>query len=276
MRELYLLLLLMLTEFQHHAEQLIEERKQKRLPSPEDLNPNRRFVNNPFLYKLRDSEKLRKEWEWNGTEALLPRDLIPSMFKGLEQSELYRSYMEQEEVSHQEERDFLSEAFRQFIADSENFQFRLEEKSIHWVDDLDLASSYILRTLQEMPTRSDKEIALPTLYRNDEKDPAFARRLFQQTIEQDEENREWIREHLKNWELDRIAFIDMLLLEMAIAEARSFEDIPVKVSINEYIELAKLFSTPKSDRFLNGILDKVIPKMRNEGMVKKVGKGLIE
>ncbi|MFB6258173.1 MAG: transcription antitermination factor NusB [Flavobacteriales bacterium] len=275
-RELYLLLLLMLVEFHHQAEHLIEERKKKRLPSAKDLNPDLRFIHNSLLHKLRDSETLNKEWEREGTASLLPRDLIPSLFKEFENSELYKDHMEKEELGHQEERDFLAEAFRQFIADSETFQLRLEERSIHWVDDLDLASSVVLRTLKEMPTRPEKRIELPPLYRDDEADPAFARKLFLRTIDQDRENRRWIQDHLRNWELDRIAFIDMLLLEMAIAEARSFEDIPVKVSINEYIELAKLFSTPKSNRFLNGILDKVIPKMREEGMVHKVGKGLIE
>ncbi len=275
-RELYLLLLLMLVELQRQAETLTEDRKKKRLPSKSDLDPNLRFVKNPLLCKLRDSEELQKEWERNGTEALVPRDLIPTLFRELENAQLYQDYMEAGSVSHQEHRDFLAEMFRHFIADSEAFQFRLEERSIHWVDDLDLASSVVLRTIKEMPTRPEKEISIPPLYRDEEADPSFASKLFIRTIEQDQENRKWIRDHLKNWELERIAFIDMLLLEMAIAEARSFEEIPVKVSINEYIELAKLFSTPKSDRFLNGILDKVIPRMREEGMVQKMGKGLIE
>ncbi len=275
-RELYLLLLRMLIEVQDHAEKRMEERKSKKLPTAEDLNPDPRFIENPFLCKLRDSEKLNKEWERNGTEAHVPEDLIPSIFRELENSQLYKDHMSKEKLDHEEHREFLAEAFRDFIADSENFQFRLEERSIHWVDDLDTASSMVLRTLKEMPTRPEKELSLPPLYRDEEKDPAFARRLFQATTEQDEENRDWIQAHLKNWELDRIAYIDMLLLEMAIAEARTFGEIPVKVSINEYIELAKIFSTPKSDRFLNGILDKVIPKMREEGMVQKSGKGLIE
>jgi N utilization substance protein B len=275
-RELYLLLLYLLVEFHHQAERLTEERKKKRLPSEEDLNPKRRLLENPILCKLRADETLKKEWERQGTDALVPEDLIPSLYKEFENSELYRDYMEGEAPTHQEHRDLVVEAFRRFIADSEALQLRLEEMSIHWIDDLDPASSSVLRTLQEMPTRPEKQVSLPPLYRDEKSDPAFARKLFQNTIEQDRENRDWIRQHLHNWELDRIAFIDMLLLEMAIAEARSFEEIPIKVSINEYIELAKIFSTPKSDRFLNGILDKVIPKMREEGMVRKVGKGLIE
>lgn len=275
-RELYLLLLLMLVELHHQAERLTEERKKKRLPSEEDLNPNLRFIHNPILCKLRESKELQKEWERHATHALVPEDLIPTLFKELERSELYREHMAQEDPDQQEQRNFIAEVFRQFIADSEAFQFRLEERSIHWVDDLDPASSFVLRTIKEMPTRTEKTMKLPSLYRDEEKDPAFARQLFQRTIEQAEENREWIEAHLKNWELDRVAFMDMLLLEMAIAEARSFEEIPVKVSINEYIELAKLFSTSKSDRFINGILDKIIPEMREKGMVRKAGKGLIE
>lgn len=275
-RELYLLLLRMLVEVQALAERRIEDRKQKRLPSKEDLDPNYRFVQNPLLCKLRDSELLQKEWERNGIGALIPHDLTPSIFRELEGSELYEEYMERPEAEDAEHRHFLSEVFKRFIADSEELQYRLEENSLHWIDDLDQVSSVVLRTLWEMPTRPEKELSLPPLYRDEEKDPAFARQLFHRTIEQDGENREWIREHLENWELDRIAFMDILLLEMAIAEARSFEEIPVKVSINEYIEIAKEFSTPKSDRFLNGILDKVIPKMREDGLVRKVGKGLIE
>lgn len=275
-RDLYLLLLRMILELHNHAEQVIEERKKRRLPRQADLEPNLRLIENPLLYKLRDSEAIRKEWERNGTEALMPRELVPSLFKELENSELYEAYMEDDTVDHQKHRDFVAEAFRQFVAESESFQYRLEERNIHWIDDLDLASSLVLRTIQEMPTRPEKEISFPALYRDPEADPKFASKLFIQTIEQDQKNREWIKDHLKNWELERIAFIDMLLLEMAIAEARSFEEIPVKVSINEYIELAKVFSTPKSDSFLNGILDKIIPRMREEGMVKKMGKGLIE
>lgn len=275
-RDLYLLLLYMLVELHRQAELRIEERKKRRLPRPEDLNPNLRFVENPILLKLRDSERLQKEWDRHGTEALVPRDLVPTLFKELEESELYRDYMEAGTMEDQGHRKFLVEAFREFVAENERFQLYLEERSIFWVDDLDPVSGNLIRTLQEMPTRPEKEIALPALYRNEESDPAFAKKLFRRTIEQDAENREWIRQNLKNWELERIAFMDMLLLEMAIAEARSFSDIPMKVSINEYIEIAREFSTPKSDRFLNGILDKILGSMKAEGMIEKTGKGLIE
>jgi N utilization substance protein B len=165
--------------------------------------------------------------------------------------------------------------FRKHMVNVERFQDMLEEESIFWVDDLDLAASMAIKTIKTLK-EGDDDVELLPLWRDDDDDKAFMEDLFTQTLALGEESEAMIQVAAKNWELERIATTDRILMKMALAEARTFESIPLKVTLNEYIELSKYYSTPKSHGFINGILDQLFAQLREEGKIKKVGRGLIE
>jgi N utilization substance protein B len=173
------------------------------------------------------------------------------------------------------DRESLVRMFRKHMVNFDMFQDMLEEESIFWVDDLDLAASMAIKTIKTIK-ESDEEVELLPLWRDDDDDKAFMEDLFTQTLALGEESETHIKEGAQNWELERIATTDRILMKMALAEARTFESIPLKVTLNEYIELSKYYSTPKSHGFINGILDQLFTKLKESGAIKKVGRGLIE
>ncbi len=157
----------------------------------------------------------------------------------------------------------------------EVFQENLEELSIFWNDDLDLTASMVIKTIKTIK-ETDDDVDLLPLWREDDDDRQFFEGLFAETLDQANENEAFVTEAAANWELERIALMDRILMKMALAEARTFPSIPLKVTLNEYIELSKYYSTPKSHSFINGILDELFGKLKEEGKIKKSGRGLIE
>jgi|TARA_B110000459_G_C16238989_1_gene328358 N utilization substance protein B len=164
--------------------------------------------------------------------------------------------------------------FRKHLINETAFQDMLEEESIFWVDDLDLASSMVIKTIKNI-NEEDEEVDIMPVWRNDDDDKEFMVGLFTQTLAQGVLNEELIKEGAQNWELERIALIDRILMKMALAEAKTFESIPLKVTLNEYIELSKYYSTEKSHGFINGILDQLFTSLHESGDIKKTGRGLI-
>ena len=165
--------------------------------------------------------------------------------------------------------------FRKHMVNFEMFQDMLEEESIYWVDDLDLAASMVIKTIKTIK-EGDEEVNVLPLWRDDDDDKAFMEDLFTKSLSLGEASEALIQEGAQNWELERIATTDKILMKMALAEAQTFESIPLKVTLNEYIELSKYYSTPKSHGFINGILDQLFAKLKESGDIKKVGRGLIE
>jgi N utilization substance protein B len=253
----------------------IESGYKKQLPSPEDLNPNTKFVTNKPLRVLANSEHLRKACEAHGVGWANRQELLKAIFRALLDHEEYHEYMASEERGFQVDRESLVRMFRKHMVNFDMFQDMLEEESIFWVDDLDLAASMAIKTIKTIK-ESDEEVELLPLWRDDDDDKAFMEDLFTQTLALGEESETHIKEGAQNWELERIATTDRILMKMALAEARTFESIPLKVTLNEYIELSKYYSTPKSHGFINGILDQLFTKLKESGAIKKVGRGLIE
>jgi N utilization substance protein B len=165
--------------------------------------------------------------------------------------------------------------FRKHMIGTELFQDSLEEQSIFWNDDLDLAASMVIKTIKSIRESADDVDLLP-LWREDDDDKQFMDTLFRETLAHGPENEKLIVEAAENWEIERIALMDRILLKMALAEAKSFPSIPLKVTMNEYIELSKYYSTPKSSSFINGILDPLFSRMKESGDIVKIGRGLIE
>ena len=275
MQELYLLLLDMIASMQGLAIDRIEAGYKKQLPSKEDLHPNTKFVTNKPLRTLTNSKTLRKACEEHGVGWGNRQELLKAIFKGLLDHEEYKEYMASEERGFQFERESLVRMFRKHMVNFQRFQDMLEEESIFWVDDLDLAASMVIKTIKTIK-EGDDDVELLPLWREDDDDKDFMEVLFTKTLSLGEGSEGLIQEGAKNWELERIATTDRILMKMALAEAQCFESIPLKVTLNEYIELSKYYSTPKSHGFINGILDQLFTKLKDEGSIKKVGRGLIE
>lgn len=274
MYQLYLLLISMIAEMQGLAIDKIEAGRKKQLPTEEDLHPNTKFVRNAPLRILANSKQLKNRLSETGVGWGKHRELLRNLHRSLNEDEEYLTYMSSDERSFRHDRESLLRMFRKHLINEIPFQEMLEEESIFWVDDLDLASSMVIKTIKNI-NEEDEEVDIMPVWRNDDDDKDFMDSLFTQTLAQGVLNEELIKEGAQNWELERIALIDRILMKMALAEAKTFESIPLKVTLNEYIELSKYYSTEKSHGFINGILDQLFTSLQESGDIKKTGRGLI-
>lgn len=274
--DLYLYLLLSVPEVKVFAERRIDENKKKIRPSEEDLNPNMKFINNSIIDKIENSKKLRELSEsrkinWIGDEK---QEIFRKMFLHIRESETYFEHMNNGNSGFESDKQFLVDLFKVEIANFPLLYNYFEELSIHWLDDIDLACSMVLKTIKTADAEND-ELIIMDLYKDEEDEKEFTRELLRKTISMDKENESLIDELTKNWELDRIAKMDVILMKMAITEFQIFKTIPTKVTLNEYIEISKFYSTPKSNGFINGVLDKAIIRLHSENKIVKVGRGLL-
>jgi N utilization substance protein B len=273
--DLYLALLLAYGELRHVAQLRMEERRRKRLPTPEDLNPDRRFVDDPALLRIATSKRLelacqKRRVSWVGEQEIFTR-----MWREIEASEPYRAFMADPDHSFAKSQRFLVYLLTEHIANDTSLQDIFESRSIHWMEEFDLAASMVKRGIEVMRAEED-ELQLAEAGESLAEERAFVTGLFRGTLQHGAEHEAAIADAASNWDADRIALSDMLLMKMAITEARHFEEIPVKVTLNEYIEIAKAYSTPKSKGFINGVLDRLFNEMRADGRIRKVGRGLLE
>lgn len=274
--DLYLSLMLVLGELRHVAELRMDERRRKRLPTPEDLNPSRRFVENALITGVAGSEALRAECEKRRISWVGHHELFMALFKSIEESEAYKAYLAEPAPSFTKDRAFVVELFSEQVANSESLQDVYEARSIYWLEDLDLAAGLVKRVLEQWRQGDGGAQALGAITQDPAEERGFVNDLFRASIAFSDEHEVLIAAKASNWEADRIAYTDMILMKMALAEARTFDQIPVKVTLNEYIEIAKAYSTPKSKNFINGVLDKLFAELRADGRIRKVGRGLLE
>ena len=274
--DLYLSLFMVFGELRHIAELRIEERLKKRLPTPEDLNPNRRFVDNPLLKSLAQSDRLRLECEKRKISWVGNHELFTKMFREVEASAEHVAYMGETTKDYRRDQGYLVRLFTDVVANSESLQEVFDARTIYWLEDLDLAASMVKRSLELVREGSNTDSVLDDLTRDRQEEQEFVSTLFRRSIQLGEEHEKAIGEKSSNWESDRIALSDMILMKMALTEVRIFDQIPVKVTLNEYIEIAKAYSTPKSKNFINGVLDKLFIEMKADGRIHKVGRGLLE
>src|SRR5690554_4727535 len=280
MYELYISLLMIFPELKFKAEHRIEENKKKMLPTEEDINPNLKFHDNKIIQILEDSAELRHQSEnikanWIGDEK---QELIRKMYNHIRQSEVFFEFMNNGKEGFEEDKEFIVQLFKAEIANFPLLYDFFEEKSVYWLDDIDLVCSMVIKTIKSFKDESNADVInqiLP-LYKPDDNEEEFLADLLKQTIKLRPENLKLIDDLTQNWELDRIAKMDVLLMELAITEVITFSGIPTKVTLNEYIEISKFYSTPKSNTFINGVLDKAVSILENEGKIKKIGRGLIK
>lgn len=275
MYDMYLYLLLLIVEMQGAAIEKIEAGKNKRLPSEEDLHPNTRFVTNAPLRVLANSKTLRAASEKTKINWSENPDLVKKEFRTLVETDEYKEYMNSSERGFHHDRIYLIRFFKKHLVNFEMLHDWFEEKSIFWNDDLDLVASMVIKTIKSIDEKADDFELLP-LWKEGEEEKEFVSKLFRNTIVHGGEYSDLIGEYTKNWEIDRIAVMDIILMKMALAEAITFKNIPLKVTLNEYIELSKYYSTPKSHGFLNGVLDQLFSNLREKGDIKKTGRGLVE
>ncbi len=274
--DLYLYLLLLLIEVRECGRNRIAIRKVKRLPSKEDINPNTKFVDNKVFSILSINRKLAAESQkrkivWD-KESEIPQKL----FCKLTECEEYASYMNDPARDFKDDKKFIGILYRNCFAGDESLESFFEEKNIHWADDIDFVNTLVLKTIELIPENAGDNLPLAQLYKDEKEDKQFAKELFEKVIEHSDETDLLIQGKTENWELERIAFMDVLLMKMAIVEFLYFPTVPVKVTMNEYIELAKQYSTPKSSVFINGILDKLLAEFKKDGRLLKEGRGLVE
>lgn len=273
--DLYIYLLLTFSEVKDIAQHRIDENKKKIRPAEEDLNPNLKFVDNAIIALLEENKTLRaiseeRKVNWVGDEH---QEMFRKMFLQIKDSETYFEHMNNGLNGFEEDKAFAIELFKIEIANSPLLYNFFEEKSIYWMDDIDLACSMVIKTIKTVEEGGQLDI-LP-LYKEDDDEQEFVRELLRKTISMDNVNEALIDELTKNWELDRIAKMDIILMKMAITELQIFSNIPTKVTLNEYIEISKFYSTPKSNGFINGVLDKAIERLNSEKKIVKVGRGLM-
>lgn len=274
--DLYLYFLLLVQEVTEQALQEIEMAKVKHLPTQSDLNPNMRFVENQIAKLLASNVELQKKCNnkriaWNEEP-----EMIKKFFLLIKNDERYKAYMSSETNNFEEDKKIWLYIARELMFDFEPFQFYFEEKSIIWIDDFQIVYNAIIKTIEDFKPSDNENKSLPSLYKDEEDDRKFVLELYRKTLLNEKDNEQIIAKMTDNWEVERIAMMDVLLMKMAITEATTFSNIPVKVTLNEYIELSKNYSSPKSKVFINGVLDKVFDQYKTEGKIKKTGRGLIE
>ncbi|MBY0487955.1 MAG: transcription antitermination factor NusB [Flavobacteriaceae bacterium] len=272
--DLYLIMLSSLVEIRKKEIDYINLAQKKHLATPEERNPNLRFINNPVLLALDESNSLsialekRKINNWQAND-----DTILMLLQDIKQSELYQNYMAKNAVTFEEERFFVADMFSELIAPNEKLYSYLEDFKLTWVDDIPVVNTQILKELKKM-TPDEDSYRVPAIYK-DAEDKDFATALFRKTVLNDSELAKEFIDKTPNWDLERIAELDTIILKMAICEFLKFPSIPMKVTINEYLELAKEYSTPKSSLFINGILDNIVKDFEANNRVNKAGRGLM-
>jgi N utilization substance protein B len=272
--ELYHYLLLLIVDVGLYAESRIELARNKRIPTQEDLNPNTRFINNQLLDQLRNNESLLRYVDQHKLNWSNYPELIKEIYTRMVESEEFAAYMSADTVGYAEDKKLVSFAYTHIIFSSELLDSIMEEQSIYWNDDLEFITSMIVKTFKKFKQEDGPEKALMPLYKNEE-DRDYAVQLYRQTIIHRDDYVEYIKQNTRNWDLERIAFMDILIMQMAIAELVGFPSIPTKVTLNEYLEISKFYSTSKSNVFINGVLDKVVYQLKDEKKIVKSGRGLI-
>ncbi|NLO01318.1 MAG: transcription antitermination factor NusB [Bacteroidales bacterium] len=272
--ELYHLLFALIIDLADYAERRIEIRKNKHQPTAEDLQPNTKFISSPVIMQLRENRQLNAYLQQKRLNWVNHPVLIKDLYLFLTESDFYKEYMDIKNSSYFEDKKFIEKVFNKIILVTEDLYEVLEEQSIYWNDDIDYVISMISKTLKSFNEHSDLNQPLLPIFK-DLDDKNFAKELLRKSIVNHKEIRDLIKEHSRNWDLDRIAFMDILIMQLAITEFLYFPSIPTKVSLNEYIELSKYYSTDKSRNFINGILDKTLKDLKEKGSVIKSGRGLI-
>lgn len=268
--ELYHSLLILPIAITKMQAERLENAKQKYVPSYEDLNPNTKFIDNKLIVALGQNEALKEyiasnpiSWD---DDYLIVKKLLDCILN----SDIYNEYMSKSESSFEEDCDFWRNIFKKVIFSSDDLSDVLESKSLYWNDDLNIMGTFVLKSIKQIAGNKGTQVALMPKFK-DAEDESFGLKLFTETVNKREEYQEYIYKFINDsqWDPERLAFMDLVIMLLAISEIMSFPSIPLAVSFNEYIEIANYYSTPKSGQFINGILYSIINYLKKEGLLTK-------
>lgn len=268
--DLYFYLLSLAVEITRYAEQRIDARRHKLRPTSEDLNPNTRFIDNRFVAQLSNNETLNSQLAQRKLSWADRGDILKELFLEIEASDFYVEYMSADPTSidYSADRELWRKIYKRVILANENLDDTLEEENIYWADDVEVVISFVIKTVKRFDPAAGTQQELLPMYK-DLDDAEYGRKLLRYAIEDSEESLHLIDKYSRNWELERIAFMDTLIMQLALAELKHFPTIPVNVTLNEYIEISKSYSTDKSAVFINGVLDKIVQDLKQENKLIK-------
>ena len=274
--EMYIRMLALLVDVTEYTAVDAIERANKHLPTAEDLNPNQKLLHNKFIEVLKKNPEYsalvnKYQVNWHADP-----DLVKSIFIKLKETKEYVAYLAEEGETLESSKEIIKFIFRKVLLKNQNIIQAFEDKFINWPVDSEVMKGMIAKTLKNFTNEDPFKNKLTPISADWPEDSAFVKDLFVHTLKNDSKYQELIGERTKNWESERIALMDTILMKMAICEMMNFTSIPVKVTINEYLELSKDYSTPKSNSFINGILDKILNDLKRTNSIKKIGRGLIE
>ena len=266
--DLYYYLLLLMVELTKAYDARIEAKRNKYLPTDEDLNPNTRLIENKFIRQLSQNHQFNKylnerPMSWSEHDVFV-KNLLDEILT----SDVYAEYANETTTNYNEDREFWRKVFKQFIHNNEKLDEILEDESIFWNDDIEIVQTFVMKFIRQFSEENGENQRLLPMFKDDE-DRQFALKLLHDTILNETKYRQLIEHHSEKWDFDRIAFMDMIVMQIALAEIHTFETIPTSVSLNEYIEIAKSYSTPKSGTFVNGILDAIVADLRKNNIIFK-------
>lgn len=265
--ELYYYLLYLSVQLTDMAKKRIEAGKNKLLPTYEELHPNTKFIDNRFVAQLAQNTQLlqyvdERKIGWD-------ENFLKTMYNTITSSELYETYMRKPTSDYDEDKDIWKKLYKKLILNNEDLNVLLEEESLYWNDDIAIVGTFVLKTIKQFDPENGADQLLQPMFK-DEEDRYYVCRLVRTAIANGEEFKTWINEHIRNWDFDRIALMDIVIMQVALAELLEFSTIPINVTMNEYLEIAKAYSTEKSSIFINGILDTILIKLKNEGKLEKI------
>ena len=266
--DLYYYLLKLMIEITDLHEKRVNSNLNKFLPTSEDLNPKMHIVNNQFIEQLRGNRMFINyiterpmSWESNF-------NFVKGILDNILESDIYKEYAQLEKPTYKDEKEFWRKVFRSFIHRNETLDDILEDESIFWNDDIEIVQSFVLKTIKQFTKSEGEDQPLLPMF-NDEEDREYATKLLRETLVNGKDYREQITKNADNWDFERIAFMDVVIMQVAMAELYEFSTIPIKVTLNEYIDLAKAYSTPKSSTFINGVLDAIVKDLKKSDTIFK-------
>lgn len=275
MYDLYLTILALLTELHKKSKDHNEKLQNKLLGTASDKNPNLKFQENQLLHLISSNKMLQEHITKRKLNCWdLDFEYVDILFKEILKSEMYNDYCSDKEITFKKDKSFILDIYTEIIAPNDKLYDYFEDKRLTWLDDLPVVNTAIIKVLRKLKLTSPEVALMPDLYK-DEDDLLFAKDLFRKTLLNGSTFSEEISAKTTNWDSERLASLDGVLLKMALCEFQKFSSIPYKVTINEYLEIAKEYSTPKSSLFINGILDKIVKEYQSKGLHQKAGRGLI-
>ena len=274
--EMYVRMLALLVDVTEYTAIDALERANKHLPTAEDLNPNQKLLHNKFAVVLKQNPEYTASVNKYQINWFSDPELVKSIFNKLKETKEYEAYLAEEAETLESSKEIIKFIFRKVLLKNLNIIQAFEDRFINWPVDSEVMKGMIAKTLKNFTSEDPFKNKLTPISADWTEDSRFVKDLFAYTIKNDGAYQELIAERTKNWESERIALMDTILMKMAICELMNFPSIPVKVTINEYLELSKDYSTPKSNSFINGILDKILNDLKRTNSIKKIGRGLIE